>query len=184
VQTVVDFNFAISTTTPGSQTVQPGAAATYAFNLSPASGPFPYPITLSATGLPPGATVTFTPPVITLGASPTSFTMTIQTAATSAVLPRSRYFGFGYSDGTIALGLLLLPFSRRFRRKAHGMRPLTLSVALILSFAAVSGLAGCGSGSGFFGQVQQSYTISVTGTATGAAGATLQHSTTVTLTVQ
>ena len=38
--------------------------------------------------------------------------------------------------------------------------------------------------SGFFGQPQQSYTINVLGTATGAGGATLQHSWPVTLTVQ
>ena len=47
-----------------------------------------------------------------------------------------------------------------------------------------SGLAGCGASSGYFGQPSQSYTINVIGTATGPGGATLQHLTTVTLTVQ
>jgi len=46
------------------------------------------------------------------------------------------------------------------------------------------GLTGCGSGSGFFGQPQQSYTIKVLGTVTGSGGATLQRSWPVTLTVQ
>jgi hypothetical protein len=55
---------------------------------------------------------------------------------------------------------------------------------MILSFAAIGGLTGCGSNSGFFGQPQQSYTINVIGTATGAGGATLQRSWAVTLTVQ
>jgi hypothetical protein len=56
---------------------------------------------------------------------------------------------------------------------------------LILSLAAIGGLSGCGSGSGFFGQPPQSYTINVLGTATGAGGATLQHSlAAITLTVQ
>jgi hypothetical protein len=65
------------------------------------------------------------------------------------------------------------------------MRPLTLCAALILSLAAIGGLSGCGSGSGFFGQPPQSYTINVLGTATGAGGATLQHSlAAITLTVQ
>jgi hypothetical protein len=64
------------------------------------------------------------------------------------------------------------------------MQPLTLCTALMLSCAAIGGLTGCGSGSGFFGQPQQSYTINVIGTAAGAGGATLQHSWTVTLTVQ
>jgi hypothetical protein len=80
--------------------------------------------------------------------------------------------------------LLFLPFSRSLRRKVRGMRPLTLCVALLLSCAAIGGLTGCGTSSGFFGQPQQSYTINVLGTATGAGGATLQHSWPVTLTVQ
>jgi hypothetical protein len=122
--------------------------------------------------------------VVAIGASPASFTMAIQTAAAGASLHRNGFFGTGYGNGTIALGLLLLPFSRSLRRKVRGMRPLTLCTGLILSCAAIGGLTGCGSGSGFFGQPQQSYTIKVLGTVTGAGGATLQHSWTVTLTVQ
>jgi hypothetical protein len=179
-QFVLDFNFTLGTGSSISQTVEPGQLATYAFNLLPIGGPFTFPVTLSATGLPTGATATFTPQTITIGASPTSFTMKIQTAATSASLRRNGHFG----DGTIALGLLLLPFSRSLRRKLRGMRPLTLCAALIFSLAAIGGLTGCGSGSGFFAQPQQTYTINVIGTATGAGGATLQHTTTVTLTVQ
>jgi hypothetical protein len=64
------------------------------------------------------------------------------------------------------------------------MRSLTLCVALLLSLAAIGGLTGCGSGSGFFGQAAQIYTVNIVGTATGAGGATLHHSTSVTLTVQ
>jgi Bacterial Ig-like domain (group 3)/NHL repeat len=186
-QAVYDFSFTLATATPGSQTVTPGQAATYGFTLLPLGGPFTFPVTLSATGLPPGAAATFAPPVITLGASPASFSMTIQTAAPSAALHRN---GFGpgsetgYGNGTIALGLLLLTFSRRMRRNARGLRPLALCAALIFSFAVIAGLAGCGTGSGFFGQPIQTYTINVLGTAAGPGGATLQHATTVTLTVQ
>jgi hypothetical protein len=106
--------------------------------------------------------------------------MTIHTAATSASLHPRGFFG----KGTIALGLLLLPFSRSLRRKARGMRPFTLCAALMLSCAALAGLTGCESVSGFFAQRQQSYTINVIGTATGTGGATLQRSSPVTLTVQ
>jgi hypothetical protein len=183
-ESVIDFNFTLGTTTSASQTVIPGNTGTYAFNLLPQGGSFSLPVTLSATGLPPGATVTFTPPVVTIGASPASFTMAIHTAATGASLHRKGFFDTGYGDGSIALGLLLLPFARSFRRRVRGMRPLTLCMALILSFAAIGGLAGCGSASGFFGQSQQTYTINVIGTAAGTGGATLQHSSTVTLTVQ
>jgi hypothetical protein len=110
--------------------------------------------------------------------------MAIHTAATGASLHSNGFFGTGYRNGTIALGLLLLPFSRSLRRKVRGMRPLALSAALILSCVAIGCLTGCGSGSGFFGQPQQNYTIKVLGTVTGSGGATLQHSWTVTLTVQ
>jgi hypothetical protein len=156
----------------------------YTFNLLPMGAPFTLPVTLSATGLPPGATATFTPQVITIGNSPASFTMTIQTAATGASRAPSGLFGTGYSNATLALGALLLPFSRRMRRKVRSIRLLTLCAVLLLSLAAIGGLAGCGSGSGYFGQAPQNYTINVIGTATGQGGATLQHLTAVTLTVQ
>jgi len=182
-ESVLDFNFTLGSTTPATQTVIPGNTATYAFNLLPQGGSFALPVALSATGLPPGATVTFTPAVVTIGASPASFTMTIHTAATGASLHREGFFN-SYGNGSVALGLLLLPFSRAFRRRVRGMRPLTLCLAFVMSFAAIGGLTGCGSASGFFGQSQQTYTINVVGTATGAGGATLQHSSTVTLIVQ
>jgi len=182
VETILDFNFTLNATSPGgdSQTVEPGQAATFTFSIQPVGGPFTFPVELSATGLPPGATVTFTPNPITLGATATSFAMTIQTAKPIGDLHRTGYFG----GGTIALGLLLLPFSRRFRRKAGRLHPLSLCLALVLSIAAISGLTGCGTGSGFFGESQQTYTIDVIGTATGTGAVVLQHTTTVTLTVE
>jgi Bacterial Ig-like domain (group 3)/NHL repeat len=182
---VLDFNLTLGTTASGSQTVVPGQPVTYALNLLPVGGAFTFPITLSATGLPPGATATFTPQVITIGAGPASVAMAIQTAASGASLTHRNFFGAGYGGGTLALSLLLLPFSRWTRSKIRSMRPLTLCAALILSLATIGGLSGCGSGSGFFGQPPQSYTINVIGTAIGAGGATLQHSIAViTLTVQ
>ena len=54
----------------------------------------------------------------------------------------------------------------------------------MISLAALTALSGCGAGNGLFGQAQKSYTITVTGTATGLNGAALQHIATVTLTVQ
>jgi sugar lactone lactonase YvrE len=177
-ESIADFNVTLSSATKASQTVEPGQAASYAFNLLPVGGAFTVPITLSATGLPPGATATFTPQSVTLGGSPASFTMAVQTAATGAALDRTSHFG----GAAIALSLLLLPFS--LRRRLRGMRSLTLCVALLVSLAAIAGLSGCGGRSGFFAQPQQTYTLNVTGTATGAGGATLQHATTVTLTVQ
>jgi hypothetical protein len=143
---------------------------------------FPFPIILSATGLPPGATATFTPSALTLGSAPINVTMTVQIPATSA-LERHHPLGRAAGGGAIALGLLLLPFSRRMRRRARSLQRLSLGLALILSAAVIGGLAGCGTGSGFFDQRPQTYTINVIGTVTNS-GTTLQHLATVSLTVQ
>jgi len=68
-------------------------------------------------------------------------------------------------------------------RRDRAMRPLTLCLALILSFTAIGGLTGCSSpGGGFFQQSQQAYTINVFGTAIGTNSLVLH--TTVTLTVE
>jgi hypothetical protein len=182
-ESILDFNFALGGAS-SSQTVEPGLAATFAFNLSPLGGPFTLPITLSASGLPPGAMVKFTPQTVSLGANPSNFTMAIQTAATGASVYSNRPFGTGYGTEAIALGLLLLPFSCSVRRRVRAMRLLRLFAALLLAFAVIGGISGCGSSSGFFGQVQRTYTINVVATATGSGQATLQHSSTVTLTVE
>jgi hypothetical protein len=182
-QYVLDFNFSLNSSNPNgtsSQTVEPGQTATFAFNLQPIGGPFTFPVALSATGLPSGATATFTPNPITMGASPASFTMSIQVPQPTGSL----YHKGLYGGGTIAFALLLLPFSSRFRRAARRLRPVTLIAALLCSIAAIGGLAGCGTGSGFFGVPQQTYTINVIGTATGTGAVVLQHTTTVTLTVE
>jgi hypothetical protein len=102
---VLDFNLTLGTTASGSQTVVPGQPVTYALNLLPVGGAVTFPITLSATGLPPGATATFTPQVITIGAGSASVAMTIQTAASGASLHRRNLFGASYGGGMLALGL-------------------------------------------------------------------------------
>jgi hypothetical protein len=108
--------------------------------------------------------------------------MVIQTAATTAALDRGHFFGGEIGGGTLAL-VLLLPFSKRLRRNARRLRTLSLCAALILSLAAIGGLTGCSTGSGFFGQSQQTYTINIIGTAAAAAGSAQRYAT-VTLTVQ
>ena len=177
---VEDFNFTISTTgSGGNLTVEPGQTAVFNFSIAPLDGPFTFPITLSATGLPPGATVTFTPPTITLGSTPTSFTMTIQ-VPNEAKLRRPELFRNG---SVVAFAMLLLPFGWRARCKGRKLRGLSLSLLMLLGLGMSLGLTGCGTGSGFFGQGPQTYTINVIGTSTSGS-IVLQHSTAVTLTVE
>ena len=178
-QLVGDFNFTITPdpSQPSGISVIPGQAAVFHLIASPLNGPFTFPITLSATGLPPGATVTFNPNPVQLGSSPAPFTMTIQTSANTAAW---RAMGGG---GTV-LALLLVPFVRRRRRSCGPMPRLTMIGFALLSLGALAGITGCGTNSGFFGTPSKSYTIEIVGTAQNAQGATLQHVATVTLTVQ
>ena len=77
------FKVSSSTTT---QTVQPGGSAMYTITVTPQNGAFSSAITLAASGLPTGATATFSPESVTPGNSTASSTLTIQTVATSAAL--------------------------------------------------------------------------------------------------
>lgn len=177
-QLVEDFTLAVSGVHVLS--VVPGTSATFSGVLQSLDGPFSFPIALALTGLPPGATATFNPPSVNLGSGPTTATLTVQTAATASL----HYPGL-FGGGTMSLALLLLPFtcSARLRRRARRMKFL-LSLAMFVSLGGLAALTGCGAGSGLLGQQPQTYTINLIGTATGSNGATLQHTTSVTLTVQ
>lgn len=165
-------------TLSGSQSIVPGTAVTSTITITP-NGPFNFPVALTATGLPPGATVTFTPSTVTVGSSPVPFTMTIQTAAHVGMQsPHRKNYG---ANGAV-LALLLLPFAGAVRRRARGLRPLLMVTLAVLSLGALLGISGCGAG--FFASPQQTYTVNLTGTATNAQGATLQHVATLKLTVQ
>jgi Bacterial Ig-like domain (group 3) len=166
-----------------SQTVVPGKAATFSFTLTPLLGPFNFPVVLTAAGLPPGATVTFSPQTATPGASPASFTMTVQTALAQGFL----HHGHTWGSGSMVFAFLLLPFTYKLRRytgQGKILRRMTLAVTLLLCLAGLGSITGCGADTGFFAESQQNYIIAVTGTATGSNGYALQHSTSVTLSVQ
>jgi sugar lactone lactonase YvrE len=175
-QLVEDFQLAVSGVTVLS--VVPGTSATFGGFVSSPTGAFSYPVVLSITGLPAGAIATFNPASVTLGTAPVPVTVTIQTAAVA----RMHYPGL-IGGSTAALALLILPFGRRFRRRIPRAR-IWLSLLMLFALGSLVGLSGCGTGSGLFGQQQQTYTVSLVGTATGANGATLQRSISYTLTVQ
>jgi predicted outer membrane repeat protein len=155
-----------------SVTVQPGQAGTFIITFTPqGASTFPAAVTLTAAGLPAGATASFSPSAtIAAGSGTTSLTLAIQTAPLAANNQGGKW-PFLPAAGTLAL--LLLPFARRLRKAAR------LLLVLLTVGLALAGFSGCGSGTGFFGQATKSYTVTVTGTS-----GTLSNSTAVTLTVE
>jgi hypothetical protein len=181
--TVIVQDFTLNISTAGgsivSQTVLPGGIATYNLVVSPVDGTvFPAAVNFTVSGLPAGATATFSPQTLATGSGSTNVVLTIQTAQQNAVLQHDNRFSGGFMP--IALSILLLPFSQRLRRSSRKLgRATSLALLLLIGLGAVAGLTGCGSGSGYFSQAQQTYNVTVTGNS-----GTLTHSTTVTLTVE
>lgn len=102
VLTVTDFSLSV---TPGSATVNPGGSASYTVSASPLDG-FTGSITLSAAGLPTGATATFNPISVTPGENST---LTVATSSnTPAASPTLTIIGTSGSlihSTTVALGI-------------------------------------------------------------------------------
>lgn len=154
-----------------------GGSAVYSLAAIASPAPFTGEIAFSATGAPPGSTVTFSPSQVVPGAGSATVTVTVQTpAAISASVEKGAIGTWG--GGTLALtfGMGWSFFSRRRgRRRAL---PWLLCAAL---------LTGCGArtvGEGSGNVLAQTFAIQVTGTATNLAGAVVTHSTQVTLTIQ
>jgi hypothetical protein len=70
-------DFTLAATGSATQFINPGQTATFNFALQPQGGVLNAPITLSASGLPPGATAVFTPASIASGSAATSFSLAI-----------------------------------------------------------------------------------------------------------
>ena len=143
-----------------------GGTAVFAFSETPIASQgatLASPIALSVSGLPVGATASFSPAYLPPAGGPLSFTLTVQTAKTALL----RQVGEG-----ILVVALLLPVCLRRRRAFAGL-------AMVLL------LAGCGARvKTAGGNGSTTANLVVTGTATSAAGAAIMHSVTVTLVVQ
>jgi sugar lactone lactonase YvrE len=158
--------------------VSEGGAVDVTVTVPPLGGAFNSPVTLSASGLPPGAQATFNPPTVTPGAAGEQTMMTIQLAKTSTAGPSSEPMGpagIYRTAGFAALALLLFGLAAR-RRRLAGLAAVLLAVSLVSAAAALSGCNG-----GFAGLSTRpgQYSITITGT----SGA-LHASTQVTVVVQ
>jgi sugar lactone lactonase YvrE len=176
-------DFSLSATGAATQTVAAGSAAIFNFSVGMQGTAIASPITLAVAGAPLGATVSLNPAYVPPGGGVTSFTLTVQTPmAELRGSPLQRRPG-----DLAALAFLLLPGIGLMRfiaggrwRRAAGV--LGMGVACVV-LAMLAG--GCGNrvNTALEAVSGKSYTLTVTGTATSAGGAKLQHSANVTLTV-
>jgi hypothetical protein len=185
VTTVAPLSFTF-TGTSANLTVAPGTSAVYTFSISPSFGSYSGPVTFTVSGLPPGATATFSPATIAANGGPQTVTMTIQTAG-----PQSRNQMRGSPLGRTGsplertgipavLALLLMPLVGVRRMRRAGRAKILMLLVLLGGLAgAAATLSGCGGGNGFSQQPPQTYTLTVT-----ATGGSVVDSVTVTLNVQ
>jgi sugar lactone lactonase YvrE len=164
---VPDFKITATTTSQG---VQPGGTTTFPITVADVGASFTGTVTLSVSGLPTGATGSFSPPTITPGSGGGSSTLTVTLPAT-ANLARPNFWPV--ATPVMAL-LFMLPF-RRWRKVWRAK--LLLLVAGLASLGCAASFTGCGGGFGFI--QYQTYTLTITGTS-----GVDTHSTTVQLTVQ
>ncbi|MGB0064646.1 MAG: kelch repeat-containing protein [Terracidiphilus sp.] len=162
---------------PGGQTVYAGYTTDFIVTVAPANGTFNNPVALTVTGLPSGATATFSPTSVTPGSTSATSVLTVKVAANTTENQRpASPFGSG-SRGLVPLMalLLLLPF-RRVRRWG---RKISLVLILFISLGAMLSLSACGSPGTNTIQWQDTFVLTVTGTS-----GTNTQSTQVVLTVQ
>ncbi len=170
--------------TGDSQTTTPGGSASYTVALAPSVGTtFPSPIILFVTGLPSGATATLGTPGWT-EQSPTMWTLPANQPVSNISLkfqmPEQMAVA-APSDGPasklplVAVGLLLLPFARKWRKAGKRMNRWLGLMLIAAGMTAAISATGCGGSS----SPPQTYNVTVTVT----AGA-LSHSTPLTLTIK
>jgi sugar lactone lactonase YvrE len=173
VSAMPDFTLAASGSM--TQTVAPGDVVNYSMTVAAQSGAFTGAVDLNASGLPAGATVSFSPPQVVPGAGSAAVTMSVQTNATLARRQMEQR-NWGVVFACFILPCLLMGRCKR------GLRG---SVAICSMMALLVGAVGCGARSiATVPPVGQTYTLTVTGTSTNLAGAVVSHSINVTLVVQ
>jgi len=167
-------DFTLASSGPSMQTVATGSAATFQFNITMQGTALSSPIVLAVKGIPPGATPSFSPASLPPGSSGSSFSLTVQTPKAENIVPHTRQ--------TVWWAVLLLPAGMLKLRRTRGER-LAIHAASCILLALLP--TGCGDRKNISSSQSHAstYTITVTGTATGPSGSALQHSADVTLEV-
>jgi hypothetical protein len=75
-------DYTVSAVNP-TATISSGQVANYTLNIAPSNGAFINPVNFTVTGLPAGASASFSSPTVTPGANPTSVNLSISTTARS-----------------------------------------------------------------------------------------------------
>lgn len=175
-------DFAVSSS-PGTASVSPGASASYAISVAPQGGVgFTDAVSLACSGLPSEASCSFSPASVTPGSGTATSTLTISTAAPSAVFPYAGPSGPTWPVLALWLSLLaalaLAAMLARQKRRQFAFSAACCALLICLALPAVS----CGGGSSTPknpGTPAGTYSVTVTG-----ASGQLQHSTSVSLSVQ
>jgi len=174
IEQVQDFGLNVASTSNAIQQVIYGGSANFSFAVDPLSGQtFAAPIAFAVSGLPAGATATFSPNTLAAGSAGAVVTMTVTLPAQSASLRETNS-----SRGVPPLGfaLLLLPLAA-VRPRGQAFKRLLCILLLLGGAASATLLSGCGYKGGVI--EPQGYELNMT-----ATSGTLSHSTNVTLVVQ
>jgi hypothetical protein len=156
---VEDLGFTIA---PNPLTIHHGGTAVFNLSLNALGGPvLASPISFTISGNPDHSPVTFSPTTVPATSASATATLTIATpdypvGPWSAVRKPTLFRTRDTSLALLALGALLLPLTRRSRRKLQRLAAILLFVAASFLLGTASG---CGSGWG-----KQSYNITVTAT--------------------
>jgi hypothetical protein len=175
--TVAPLDFTMTITGPSSATVIPGQSISYQVVVTPMYGSYAGTVNFAIAGLPPGASVTFSPSSIAANGGPQTITVTITAAPAAAASHAPPLPSSTRRAAPLALAFLLIFGIGAMRRRGRAMRRF-VCIILLLAGGTVATLA-TGCGGGFFAQAPKNYSVTITAT----AGA-IQHTTNVTLNVQ
>ncbi len=154
--------------------VAAGGQAVYTLVIAPLDGAtLPAGVGLSAAGIPLGATVQFSLLTVSANSAATNVELELNMPGNGANEKLNGPFGGGLFP--VALGLVLLPFSRRMRKLRSRLSRLSRLAVLLAALAALAaGLTNCGSNF-----TSQSFSFTVT-----AASGSLSHSVTAQVVVK